>query len=74
MFLDVSIAGDEHRPGCEDVRVIGNLVWAMPEDTDREMVVSPTNVTGVAGDVVEHEVEAIDSPGGRFTELVTDLS
>ena len=32
------------------------------------------NITGVKGDVVEQRVEEIDSPGGRFTGLLTGLS
>jgi len=74
VFLDEPIADDEHRLDCEDVRVIGNILWATPEGDGRETVVPLENVTGVKGDVVEQQVEEIETTGGRFTELVTDIS
>ena len=33
-----------------------------------------SNVTSVKGDIVEQRVEEIDSPGGLYTELLTELS
>jgi hypothetical protein len=74
VFLDEPIADGEHRLDCEDVRVIGNLLWATTESGGRETVVPLENVTGVTGDVVEQEVEEIETTGGLFTELVTDIS
>jgi hypothetical protein len=73
VFVDNPIGGDEMRIDCEEVRVIGELVWATPED-GRETVVPLSNVTGIKGDVVEQEVEEVESPGGRINELVTDIS
>jgi hypothetical protein len=73
VFVDNPIGGDEMRIDCEEVRVIGELVWATPED-GQETVVPLSNVTGIKGDVVEQEVEEVESPGGRINELVTDIS
>jgi hypothetical protein len=73
VFLDVPTAGDEYRLDCEEVRIIGNVAWAVRED-ERDTVVPMSNVTGVKGDTVEQRVEEIDSPGGLFTELLTELS
>lgn len=73
VFVDSPIGGDEVRIDCEEVRVIGELVWAIP-DEGQETVVPLSNVTGIRGEVVEQEIEEIESPGGRFTELVTDVS
>lgn len=73
VFLDTPI-GDQDRIDCEEARVIGELVWAIPEDGDRETVIPLSNVTGVEGDAVEQEIEEVEFPGGRITELVTDLS
>lgn len=55
-----------------DVRIIGNIAWASIEG--QETVVPLSNVTGVEGDTAEQEVQDIESLGGRYTELVTDLS
>ena len=73
VFLDTPIAKYEQRIDCEEVKIIGELVWAIPEDGEREAIVPLSNVTGVTGDVVEQEIEAIEAPGGQFTELVTDI-
>jgi hypothetical protein len=75
VFVDSPIGGDEGRIDCEQVRVLGELVRAIPADEgDEETVVPLSNVTGIRGDVVEREVEEVESPGGRFTELVTEIS
>jgi hypothetical protein len=72
LFLDEPIDGEESID-CEEVRIVGQVVWAMPDD-GRETIIPLSNVTGVEGDRAEQYVEEIESPGGRFTELVTDLS
>lgn len=74
VYIDEAIGSEVAAIECEEVRIIGELVWATPTDGDQETVVPLSNVTGVKGDVVEQEIEEIESPGGRFTELVTDLS
>lgn len=73
VFLDDQI-DDTEQIECEEVRVIGELVWATPEDGERETVIPLSNVRGIEGDVIEQEVEEIESTGGRFAELITDLS
>lgn len=37
-------------------------------------VIPVSNVTGVTGDDVEQDIEEVEFPGGRVTELVTSLS
>ncbi|WP_430506031.1 hypothetical protein [Haloparvum sp. PAK95] len=74
VYIDDPIGGEEARIECEEVRIIGELVWATPDGDGQETVVPLGNVTGVKGDVVKQDVEEIESPGGLFTELVTDLS
>jgi len=59
---------------CEEVRVLGNVIWAIPVEHDREFVVPLENVLGVEGEAVKQHVEELPSPGGRYTELVTDVS
>ncbi|MEF8913290.1 hypothetical protein [Natronomonas sp.] len=73
VFVDSPIGGDEVRIDCEEARVVGDLVWAIPDDGE-QTVIPLSNVTGIKGELVEQEVEQIESPGGRFTELVTDIS
>lgn len=73
VFLEDPIDGGEYKIDCEVARVIGNVVWAVPEGEDRDTVVPMENVSAMKGDVVEQQVEEIESPGGRFTELVTEL-
>ncbi|WP_336329811.1 hypothetical protein [Haloarcula sp. CGMCC 1.2071] len=73
VFLDSSMDGDTSIE-CTTAKVMGNVVWAVPEDDGRERVVPLSNVTGLAGDVVEQEVDEVEYPGGRVTELVTHLS
>lgn len=74
VYVDEPIGGEESRIECEEVRIVGELVWATPDGDEQETVVPLGNVTGVKGDVVEQEVQEIESPGGLYTELVTDLS
>lgn len=74
VFLEDPIDGGEYKIDCEEARLIGNIVWAVPEDETRETVVPMENVSAIRGDVVEQQVEEIESPGGRFTELVTELN
>lgn len=73
VFLDEPIRQDERTIECEEVRVIGNVVWATPTDGGDEVVIPLSNVTGVTGESVSQEAEAIEAPGGQFTELITDV-
>lgn len=73
VYLEEPIGQDEDEIECEEVRIIGNIAWASPEEGE-ETVVPLSNVAGVEGETVEQEVEDIESLGGRYTELVTDLS
>lgn len=66
--------GDAAEIECESVKLMGNVVWAVSDGERPERVVPVSNVTGIAGDVVEQEVEEVEYPGGRVTELVTHLS
>ena len=74
LFLEEPIRETTNEIDCEDVRVLGNVIWAIPADSDREYVVPLSNVVGIEGAEVEQHVEDIPSPGGQFTELVTDVS
>lgn len=74
VYLEEPVSGDEYSIDCEEVKVLAEVVWAIPSDGSRETVVPLRNVTGVRGDTVEQEIEEIESLGGRFTELVTRLS
>lgn len=74
LFLEEPVSGDEYEIDCDEVRILGEVVWATPADGSRETVVPISNITGVTGEVVEQEIEEIESLGGRFTELVTTLS
>jgi len=73
VFLD-SPMGDESRIECETAKIMGNVVWAVSDGDGGERVIPLGNVAGVAGDVVEQEVDEVEYPGGRVTELVTRLS
>jgi hypothetical protein len=73
LFLQEPLGDGERRIECEDVKVIGDIVWATPEGDGQETVVPLSNVSGISGDTVKQEVEALEAPGGRFTELVTDI-
>jgi hypothetical protein len=73
VFVDSPVGSDEVRIDCEEARVVGDLVWAIPDDGE-QTVIPLSNVTGIRGELVEQEIEQIESPGGRFTELVTDIS
>lgn len=72
VFLETAM-GDEQMIECEEVKIMGNIVWATPEDDGQERVVPLSNVTGVSGDTVEQEIETLEAPGGQFTELITDV-
>jgi hypothetical protein len=74
VFLEEPLGEHEHRIDCEEVKIIGDLAWASPADQSQEIVLPLSNVSGVTGDSVEQEIEAIEAPGGRFTELITDIS
>lgn len=73
VYLDDPVDGAE-RIDCEEVQIISDVAWATPVDSDRETVVPLSNVTGIESDDVEQRIRELESPGGRFTELVTDLS
>jgi len=74
LSLEEPMRADEYSIDCETIRVLGEVVRATPADDGQELVVPLSNVTGMTGDVVEQEIDEIESPGGRFTELVTKLS
>lgn len=73
LYLEEPIPDERSSIDCEDARVLGNVVWATPEDEDREIVVPLDNIRGIEGDEVEQYVEDLESPGGMYTELVTDV-
>ena len=73
VFLQEPLGDGKDRIECEDVKVIGEIVWATPDGDGQETVIPLSNVSGVTGDTVKQEVEALEAPGGRFTELVTDI-
>lgn len=73
VYLNEPIADDESRIECTEVKIIGDVVWATP-DEGQETIIPLSNVTGVRGDTVEQEIEAIEAPGGQFTELITDIA
>lgn len=65
---------DDDSIDCEEVRVLGNVLWLIPEDEDGELVVPIRNALGIEGESVEQHVDELPSPGGQYTELVTDVS
>ncbi|ERG88790.1 MAG: hypothetical protein J07HX5_00936 [halophilic archaeon J07HX5] len=73
VYLDAAVDGD-HELECTAATILRDVVRLMPRDTDQERVVPLDNVTGIDGDEVTHEIEEIEFPGGRATELVTRLS
>jgi len=73
VFLKESVGEATDEIECEDVKIIGEIVWVTPKGDMQETVIPIANVTGVSGDSVEQEIEAIEAPGGQFTELVTDI-
>jgi hypothetical protein len=74
VFLKDPLDEHEHRIECEEVKIIGDIAWASTADQSQEIVLPLSNVSGVTGDSVEQEIEAIEAPGGRFTELITDIT
>jgi hypothetical protein len=73
VHLDKPIDGAQ-RIDCEEVKMMGEIVWATPADDAGERVIPISNVTGVDGDQVEQDIEEIEYQGGRMTKLVTRLS
>lgn len=73
VFLETPV-DDRHEIKCEEAKVTGNVVWATLAQDGREIVVPLSNVAGVTGDAVEQEIDEVEYPGGRVTELVTRLS
>lgn len=73
VFLDTPM-DDEQQLECETVQLMGDVVWASPDGDRQERVIPLANVTGVTGDEVTQEIEEVEFPGGRVTELVTRLS
>ncbi|MFB6142182.1 MAG: hypothetical protein ABEJ30_02435 [Halorientalis sp.] len=72
VFLETPL-DDQGEVECTQAKIVEDVVWATPED-GRQRVIPTANVTGVTGDEVEQDVEEIEYPGGRVTELVTVLS
>lgn len=70
VYLDTPMDGQEAIEGAQ-ARIVGEVVWIYPHDTDRKHVVPLSNVTGVESDEVDQEIEEVEYPGGRFTEVVT---
>lgn len=73
VYLKAAVDGD-HELVCTEATILRDVVRLTPRDTDSELVVPLDNVTGIAGDDVAHEIDEIEFPGGRATELVTRLS
>ena len=74
LFLKDPLGDDRSEIDCEEVKIIGNIVWATPEGGDQETVIPLSNVAGVDGETVDQEIKAIEAPGGQFTELITDIA
>lgn len=74
LFLDEPILDGSRELECDEVRVLGAVIWAKPASSDRQYVVPLERVAGIGGDEVEQHVEELPSPGGQYTELVTDVS
>lgn len=72
VFLDTPMDGNQQLE-CETVQLLGDVVWASPDD-GQERVIPLANVTGVTGAEVTQEIEEVEFPGGRVTELVTHIS
>lgn len=64
--------GDRNSIECEHATLLGEVVHASTGDD--EVVVPLANVRGIEGEDVEQRVDEVASPGGRFTELVTNIS
>lgn len=73
VFLETPL-DDERKIDCAEAKIVGDVVWATPADGGRERVIPVSNVTGVTGDQVEQDIEEVEFPGGRVTELITSLS
>jgi hypothetical protein len=71
LFLETPLDGKAEIE-CERVEFAGEVVRATPVD-GKVYVVPLSNVTGVTGDEVDQEIAEIEFPGGRATELVTDV-
>ena len=72
VFLDRPM-GDATEIECTEVTVAGDLLRATDTDGGRT-VVPLSNVAGVTGGEVTHDVEAVEYAGGRITEPVTRVS
>lgn len=73
VFLDEPI-GDRSSIPCTEAKIMGGIVWASPEGDQEETVIPLSNVAGVTGDDVLQEIEALEAPGGQFTELITNVT
>ena len=73
LYLDQPVKDDRSKLTCSEVRVLGSVVWATPADEDHEWVIPIENIVGIEGEAVEQFVDEIPSPGGQYTELVTDI-
>ncbi|MHB9288603.1 hypothetical protein ACKVMT_16350 [Halobacteriales archaeon Cl-PHB] len=70
VYLEDPIDGRE-AIDCEEVCLRGNVAWLTPSESGRQLVVPVDNVTGMAGDDVEEEVDALPTQGGQYNEVVT---
>ncbi|MFC6989010.1 hypothetical protein ACFQJD_10300 [Haloplanus sp. GCM10025708] len=72
VFLETPL-DDEHKIECAEAKIVGDVVLATPDGDGKDRVIPVSNVTGVTGDEVEQDVEEVEFPGGRVTELITYL-
>lgn len=73
IYLDEAVKGEGSTFDCSRVRIMGDVVWATVAETDRQLVVPLGNVAGIEGETVDQFVDELPSPGGRYTELVTEI-
>lgn len=74
VVLDEPLRNRNRRIECESARLLGTVLQASPVDAEEQLVVPLENVLGVEGSAVDQSVEELPSPGGQYTELVTDIS
>lgn len=72
VHLDRSIEGRE-TIACDEARVAGETLLASFEEDEKTWLIPLSNVVGVVGEAVEHEIDEVEYPGGRITDLVTCL-
>lgn len=74
LFLQEPLLDGSQEFECDEVRLLGSVIWAKPAGSARQYVVPLENVLGIEGDEVEQRVEELPSRGGQFTELITEVS